>query len=72
MTLEVRRKPGESPLSLVYRFTKRLGQSGILREAKKRLAKKRNISETKKKDAALYREMKKREIEKLKKLGKIP
>jgi hypothetical protein len=72
MSLEVKRKPGEEPLSLVYRFLKRFSQSGIMREAKKRLRKDRNISESKKKERALYRERKKKEIEFLKKAGKIP
>jgi ribosomal protein S21 len=71
MGLFVKRKPKETSLDLVYRFTKKLSQSGILREARKRLYRDRNISETKKREKALYREMKIREIEKLKKLGKL-
>ncbi|MGB9598560.1 MAG: hypothetical protein ACPLZH_01820 [Minisyncoccales bacterium] len=71
MALSVRKKTKEKAIDLVFRFTKKLSRSGIMREAKKRLFKDRNLSERKKREKALYREMKIRELERLKKLGKI-
>jgi len=71
MALVIRKKAKETPLDLVYRFTKKISKSGIIREAKKRLYKDRNLSETKKREKALYREKKIRELQLLKKLGKI-
>ena len=71
MALVVKKKPKETPLELFYRFTKKLSRSGIIKEAKRRLFRDRNLSETKKREKALYREMKIKELQKLKKLGKI-
>jgi ribosomal protein S21 len=70
--LEVKRKEKESPQSLVRRFTKAVQQSGILVRARERMFKDRNISEEKKKRAALRREELKAKYERLKKLGQIP
>ncbi len=55
--------------SLLYRFTKRIQQSGILREAKKRKHRNRPVSRVKRKLSVLHREAKKKEMERLKKLG---
>lgn len=71
MALEVRKKEKESPQSLLRRFQKAVLESGILVRARKIQFKDRRISEEKKKRQALYREEKKKEYEKLKKLGKI-
>jgi len=67
--MQVRKKEGETIGSLMYRFSKKMQQSGVLREAKKRRFHKRPQSRVKKKLAALYRAEKKKEVEKAKKMG---
>lgn len=65
----VRKKESETIGSLMYRFSKKVQQSGILREAKKRRFYVRAESRAKRKQAAIYQEAKKREVAKAKKLG---
>lgn len=69
MTLEVRKKEKETSQSLIRRFSKRVQQSGILLEARKKRFKERSKSSEKKKKAALRREELKQKYEKLEKLG---
>ena len=57
--------------AFLYRFSKKIQQSGILREAKKRRYKARPVSRIKKRLSALHREQKKEEVKKMKKLGTI-
>jgi len=67
--ITVKRKEGESINSLLRRFNKRVYQSGILKEAKKRQFKTRNPSLRAKKLSALYKIKKEREIAKAQKTG---
>lgn len=67
--MEVRRKEGENPNSLIFRFLKKIQQTGVLRESKKRRFRSRPINRLKRKLSALHREQKKVEYEKAKKLG---
>lgn len=67
--MEIRRKEGESPTALIYRFSKRVKQSGIIREAKKRRFYSRSKNRRARRLSALHRETKRQEIERLKKLG---
>lgn len=67
--MQVKKREGESTSSMIYRFTKRTQQSGILREAKKRRYFKRPISRLKRRVSALVKAKKKVEVEKAKKLG---
>ena len=69
--MEVRKKEGEAASSLVYRFNKRVQQSGIIKEVKKRRFKKRAESKIKKRISAIYKNTKLKEVQKLRKLGKI-
>lgn len=69
MALQVKRKEGESASAFLYRFTKKMQQSGILKEAKKRRNSKRPLNKTKRKAAAVYRDNKKQEVLKAKKMG---
>lgn len=69
--MEVRRKEGENPNSLIFRFIKRVQQTGVLREAKKRRFHDRPQNRLKRKLSALHRTQKKVEYEKAKKLGQI-
>lgn len=68
--IEIKRREGESASSFLYRFTKKIQQSGVLREAKKRKFKKRGINKNKRRAAALYCDTKKKEFIKAKKLGR--
>ena len=68
--MKIERQSKETPQSLVYRFTKAVQKSGLLVEARKRRFKERKKSDNLQKRAALLREEKRREYEKLKKLGK--
>jgi len=69
--MEIRKKEGEAASSLVYRFNKRVQQSGIIKEVKKRRFKKRVESKIKKRISAIYKNTKLKEVQKLRKLGKI-
>ena len=71
MALEIKRQLKETPQSLIYRFSKRIRQSGILLRARKARFKHRNKSRWAKKRAALRREELKKYYEKLEKLGKL-
>lgn len=67
--MEIKRREGEPISAFLYRFSKKIQQSGVLREAKKRRFQKRPVSKQKKRLSALHREQKKKEVEKMKKLG---
>jgi ribosomal protein S21 len=69
MSIEVKRKPDESIGSLIYRFTKKIQQSGVLKEAKRRRFKNRAPNYVKRRLSALHRVSKKAEMERRKKLG---
>lgn len=67
--IEVKKKEGEAAGSLIFRFTKKIRRSGVLLEAKKRRFHKRPVSRIKRRNSAHYREQKKEEVIRLKKLG---
>ncbi|MEK9180351.1 MAG: hypothetical protein AAB897_02985 [Patescibacteria group bacterium] len=69
MPLEVKKREGESPSALLFRFTKKVKRSGVLREGRARRFRGRGISRIKRRVSALHREEKKKEIERMKKLG---
>ncbi|MEK9186582.1 MAG: 30S ribosomal protein S21 [Patescibacteria group bacterium] len=71
MPLEIRKKEGESASTMIYRFTKRMQHSGILKEAKKRRFSQRPVNRNKRRLSALHREVKKKEVEKMRKLGLV-
>lgn len=71
MSLEIRKRPKETSQSLLHRFTKSIKQSGILIRAREIRFRKREKSQGMKRRAALRRQEKKKEYEKLRKLGKI-
>ncbi len=71
MAIVVRKKEDENVNTLIYRFNKKVMQSGILKEARKRLYKDRNINKRRKRISAIYRYNKTKEIERKKKLGLI-
>ena len=69
MTVEIKKKEGETTASLLYRFSKRVKQSGILLEAKKRRFRRRFPNKRKIKESALHRLKKKNEFKRVQKLG---
>ena len=68
--IEIKKKEGESVNAFIYRFTKKIQQSGVLKEAKKRRFSDRKTNKRARKDSAIYRSERKVEIEKSRKLGK--
>ena len=71
MPLRANRQGRESSQGLVRRFSQKIRKSGILLEARKKRFKRREKSSQLKKRSALRKETKRREYEKLKKMGKI-
>lgn len=69
MPIDVRKREGESASSMMYRFTKRVQQSGVLREAKKRRFHHRSTSRLTRKRSALHRAGKRKEMDRARKLG---
>jgi ribosomal protein S21 len=69
--IEIKRKEGESINAFLYRFTKKIQRSGIIKESKKKRFHGRGQNERGRKESALYRINKKIETEKLKRWGKI-
>jgi ribosomal protein S21 len=69
MSVEVRKKSGESASALLFNFSKRIKRSGVLKEARKRRFRHRRVSRLKRKLSAIHRENKKKEIERSRKLG---
>ncbi len=71
MSIEVRKKDGESIGALMFRFTKKMQQSGVLREAKKRRFSGRAINRNKRRVSSIHREVKKKEVERARKMGTL-
>lgn len=71
MAVEVKRRKNESPNTLIYRFIKKVQQTGVLREAKKRRFQNRRQNRSKRRISALHRNTRKQEIERLRKLGEL-
>lgn len=68
--IEIKRKEGESTNSLLYRFSKIIRQSGVLKEAKKRMFYSKKPNKNARRKSAIYRSKKTAEIERLKKFLK--
>lgn len=69
--IEVRKKEKETSESLIRRFTRRVQQSGVLMRARKSRFRTEEKSKIEKRQEALYKEKIRKEIDKLKKLGKF-
>ncbi len=69
--IEVRKNPNENNGSLLRRFSRRIQESGIIRKVKGERYATRSESKLKVKKSALKRMERRREIEKLKKWGKM-
>lgn len=69
--IEVRKNPNENNASVLRRFSRRIQESGIVRKVKGARYNVRKESKLKVKKSALKRMSRRKEIEKLKKLGKM-
>jgi len=69
--IEVRKNPNESNTSVLRRFSRRMQESGIIRKVKGSRYNLRKESKLKAKKSALKKMGRRKEIEKLKKLGKM-
>jgi ribosomal protein S21 len=69
--MEVKKRDNESINTLIYRFIKRVQQTGVLRESKKRRFHDRPTNRLKRRLSALHREEKKKDYERAKKLGEL-
>lgn len=69
--LEVKKKDGESASSLIYRFSKKIQQSGVMKEAKGRRYKDRAKSKLKRKVSALHKAKRKIEMDRARKWGVV-
>ena len=67
--IESKKKEGESSSSLFFRFSKRVRQSGVLVEARRRRFRSRPVSRRARRISAQYRASKRIETARLKKLG---
>ncbi len=69
--IEISKNPNENNASVLRRFSRRMQESNIVQKVKGSLRNKRKESKLTVKKSALKRLGKRREIEKLRKLGKI-
>lgn len=69
ININLRKKEGESNSSLVYRFTKKVMQSGVVRQAKGGRYHNRAVNRGKRRVSALHRGAKREEIKRAKRMG---
>jgi ribosomal protein S21 len=69
--VELKKGPHESNLSIIRRFTRKIQESGIIQKVKSNRYAKRDLSKLSLKKTALKRIAKRKETERLRKLGKI-
>ena len=69
--IQVRKRDREAPESLIRRFSRRVQQSGVLQRVRKMRFRLEEKSRTKRRDEAIYKVRLRKEINRLKKLGKF-
>lgn len=69
--IEVQKNPNENNASILRRFSRRVQESSIIQKVKKNRYNERKESKLKVKKGTLKRLTRRKEIEKLRKLGKI-
>jgi ribosomal protein S21 len=69
--IEVRKNPNENNASVLRRFSRKIQESNIIQKVKNNRYNERKESKLKIKKSALKRMGKRKEIEKLRKLGKV-
>ncbi|MCL4400276.1 30S ribosomal protein S21 [Patescibacteria group bacterium] len=67
--MEIRKRKNESVGTFLYRFSKRVQQSGVLKEVKKRRFSSRPQNKIKRRSSAIYKAKKAKEVKKMRKLG---
>jgi len=67
--IEVKKKEGESPNSLLFRFSKKVRQSGVLVETRKRRFTARSQNKRKRRLSAIFKSKKRAAMARQKKLG---
>ncbi len=69
--IEIKKNANENNANTLRRFTRRVQESGILQKVKSKRYNQRASSKLAQKNAALKKMAKRKEIERMKKLGKI-
>lgn len=69
--IQVRKRDREAPESLIRRFSRRVQQSGVLQRVRKMRFRQDEKSRGKRREEALYKVKIRKEIGRLKKLGKF-
>lgn len=69
--IQVRKRDREAPESLIRRFSRRVQQSGVLQRVRKGRFRQEEKSRGKRRDEALYKVQIRKEIVRLKKLGRF-
>ncbi len=69
--IEIKKNANENNANTLRRFTRRVQESGILQKVKSKRYNQRASSKLAQKNAALKKIAKRKEIERLKKLGKV-
>jgi ribosomal protein S21 len=69
--IEVRKNPNENNTSVLRRFSRKIQESGIIQKVKGSRYNERKESKLKVKKSTLNRLVRRKEIEKLRKLGKV-
>jgi ribosomal protein S21 len=69
--IEVKKNPNENNASVLRRFSRKIQESGIIQKVKGSRYNERKESKLKVKKSALKRMERRKEIEKLRKLGKV-
>ena len=69
MSIRVKKRERESIASLIYRFNKRVLQSGIVKEIKRRQFYEKEPNRNARRASALYKKKKEKEIEQMRKQG---
>lgn len=69
MPMEVKKRENESSTALLFRFTRRVKRSGVLKEANKRRFTHRATPRRARRASAIYRATKQVEVARSKKLG---
>lgn len=67
--IEIKRRKNESVGSFLYRFNKRVQQSGVLKEVRKRRTVSRPVNRRKRRLSAVYKTVKARDVKRKRKLG---
>lgn len=67
--IEVKKREGEQPSALMFRFTRKVKRSGVLKEVNSRRFRDRAVSRVKRRLSAIYKSDKKQELLRAKQLG---